>query len=322
MSALTGLSLGAAPATAEPEYRHYVALGDSFTSAPLVPWMRLDPLLCGRSTNNYPALLAREIGPAEFTDVSCGGADTTDMLRAQDWYSGPQFDALDEDTDLVTLGIGGNDLGVFGDTIATCTALRAADPTGSPCRDHFTDDDGDDLLRRIEITGHRVADVVEGVQERSPGAKILVIGYPRIVPETGYCPDVLPLADGDYRYADEIEQALNAAIEGAAERTGATFVDTYGPSLGHDACATGGAAWINGQRLRPDAAPYHPFASAMAAEASIIANVLNGQEPDVAEAERAATRAAEEAKAQAEQAGPQEKAARTEVAEHLATVER
>lgn len=137
------------------------------------------------------------------------------------------------------------------------------------------------------------------------------------MPPTGYCPDVLPLADGDYRYADEIEQALNGAIADAAERTGVTFVDTYGPSLGHDACATCGAAWINGQQLRLDAAPYHPFASAMAAEASIIANVLNGQQPDVAEAERVATRAAEEAQRQAEQAGPQEKAARTEVAKHL-----
>ncbi|MEV0055457.1 hypothetical protein AB0H34_33785 [Saccharopolyspora shandongensis] len=105
LSALTGLSLGTAPATAEPEYQQYVALGDSFTSAPLVPEMRLDPLLCMRSTNNYPTLLAGEIKPAEFTDVSCAAADTTHMTTTQSGASGPQFDALDEDTDLVTLGI-------------------------------------------------------------------------------------------------------------------------------------------------------------------------------------------------------------------------
>ncbi|MER7014338.1 SGNH/GDSL hydrolase family protein [Saccharopolyspora sp. NPDC000359] len=316
LSVLVGFSLGAAPAVAdEPEYQHYVALGDSFTSGPLIPWMRLDPLLCGRSTNNYPALLARELEPAEFTDVSCGGADTTDMTRAQDWYTGPQFDALTAETDLVTLGIGGNDFDVFGDTISTCSALRATDPVGSPCREHFAVDGGDDLKRRIVLTGHRVAEVVRGVQERSPRAEVLVIGYPRIVPESGYCPDIIPIADGDYRYADEIERELNAAIADAAKRTGATFVDTYGPSLGHDACATGGAAWINGQHLSPVAAPYHPFASAMAAQASIIADVLEGGAPDVGEAERAADRAAEDAARQAEQADPRQAAARAQLAE-------
>ncbi|MDA3649277.1 SGNH/GDSL hydrolase family protein [Saccharopolyspora indica] len=317
LSVLAGLSLSVVPAAAdEPAYQHYVALGDSFTSGPLIPWMRLDPLLCGRSTNNYPALLARELGPAEFTDVSCGGADTTDMTSAQDWYSGPQFDALTPETDLVTLGIGGNDSSVFGDVIATCSGLRATDPVGSPCREHFAVDGGDDLVRRIEITGHRVAEVVRGVQERSPRARILVIGYPRIVPPSGYCPDVIPIADGDYSYADEIEQQLNAAIAGAAERTGVTFVDTYGPSLGHDACATGGAAWINGQRLSPFAAPYHPFASAMAAQASIIADVLDGEAPDVAEAERAAERATEDAARQAERTDAHQASARAQLTAH------
>lgn len=316
VSVVAGVSLAAAPATAGPRYQHYVALGDSFTSGPLIPWMRLDPLLCGRSTNNYPALLARELEPAEFTDVSCGGADTTDMTSAQDWYTGPQFDALTEDTDLVTLGIGGNDFDVFSDAINVCSSLRATDPVGSPCREHFAVDGGDDLMRRIELTGHRVAEVVRGVRERSPQARVLVIGYPRIVPEEGSCPDVLPIADGDYRYADEVEQALNAAIADAAQRTGATFVDTYGPSEGHDACATGDAAWINGQHLSPVAAPYHPFASAMAAQASIIADVLRGAEPDVAAAERAADRAAEETARQADRTDP---AARARLLEHQRT---
>jgi hypothetical protein len=46
-----------------------------------------------------------------------------------------QLTALGVGTDLVTLGIGGNDYRVFGRVIGTCPGLRAADPTGNPCQE-------------------------------------------------------------------------------------------------------------------------------------------------------------------------------------------
>lgn len=117
------------------------------------------------------------------------------------------------------------------------------------------------------------------------------MGYPRIVPPSGYCPDRLPPADGDYAYADEIERALNGALADAAAATGADYVDTYGPSRGHDVCATGGAAWVNGARLSPFAAPYHPSAAGMAGVASLVLDAIRGERPEPAEAARAAARA-------------------------------
>ncbi|QUQ71573.1 SGNH/GDSL hydrolase family protein [Kutzneria sp. CA-103260] len=277
VTSLVTVGTGAA-AAATPGYARYVALGDSYTSGPFIPFMRLNPIGCGRSTNNYPSLLAATLHVSSFTDVSCGGADTTNMTKSQSvplfGTNPPQFNALRANTDLVTVGIGGNDDSVFGTVVGTCPGLRASDPHGAPCKAHFTVNGQDTLLADIADTQTKVTAVAQGIHQRSPHAKVLVIGYPRIAPATGTCPDVLPFADGDYAYLDSIERALNTAASNAARAVGATFVDTYGPSLGHDACA-GGNAWIQGQSLDLlAAAPYHPRKAAMVGETAIIAGVL------------------------------------------------
>ncbi|PXY27503.1 SGNH/GDSL hydrolase family protein [Prauserella muralis] len=276
---LAATATASASATETVRPRHYVALGDSYTSGPLIPLQRLNPFGCFRSTANYPSLVARTVGPARFTDVSCAGADTTHMTRAQQVTLGrnaPQFDALRADTDLVTLGIGGNDHGVFGRIVGTCPELRDSDPTGAPCQEHFTVDGVDTIKAAIAGTERNVAAVLAGIHERSPRATVLVIGYPRIAPPTGTCPDVLPFADGDYVWLNSVEETLNAALEKAvAEDGGATFVDMYPASLGHDACA-GRAAWIQGKNTDPlAAASYHPRRSGMAGVAAEVLSHLS-----------------------------------------------
>ncbi|MFI9455137.1 SGNH/GDSL hydrolase family protein [Amycolatopsis sp. NPDC052450] len=280
-------SLGTPAHAAEtPAFRKYVALGDSYTAGPLIPWQQAS--WCFRSNNNYPAWLATKLGlyykAGAFTDVSCSSADTTNMTKPQTVPSPslalasapPQFDALTLDTDLVTIGIGGNDYGVFGSLVGTCPELRDSDPTGSPCKDHFTINGTDTLLAAIENTRRNLERVVKGVWERSPAATIVLVGYPRIVPPTGYCPSVVPFADGDYAWADEVERALNKAVSTAARKQGARYVDTYGPSLGHDACS-GDAAWVSGKTTDLfRAVAYHPYAAGMKAEADLIFKALGG----------------------------------------------
>lgn len=273
-----------------PTFRHYVALGDSFASGPLIPLPRLDPLLCGRSTNNYAALLAGKLGLRwKYTDKTCGGANTSHMTNTQALALGthaPQFNALRPDTDLVSISIGGNDYGVFGSIVGTCPTLRAADPMGSPCRTYFTVDGVDTLSAAIASTKENITAVLQGIHERSPNATVLVVGYPRLAPTQGTCA-ALPLAAGDYQWADSLERELNAAAESAAAATGSLFVDTYTPSLGHDICA-GSGAWVNGKDLYLlAAAPYHPFYAGMAAEAALSYNVLAGKPVDAATAQRA-----------------------------------
>ncbi|MEU5262858.1 SGNH/GDSL hydrolase family protein [Amycolatopsis sp. NPDC021455] len=260
-------------------FHHYVALGDSYTSGPLIPAQRLDPLGCGRSTANYPSVVAAALNVGAFTDVSCAGADTGAMTRPQkvplNGTNGPQLDALRIDTDLVTLGIGGNDYGVFGSLTATCPGLRASDPTGNPCEKHFTTNGVDTVGAAITAIRPRIEGVLATIHQRSPGARVLVVGYPRIAPESGYCPDVLPFADGDYAWLNQVERDLNQALEDAAANGDAEFVDTYGPSRGHDACARGGSAWINGKDQDVfAAAAYHPLKAGMAGVAAIVLKAL------------------------------------------------
>ncbi|WP_260478911.1 SGNH/GDSL hydrolase family protein [Kibdelosporangium aridum] len=273
----------AAAAPTARTYERYVALGDSYTSGPGIPWPRLDRLACFTSTNNYPALLADNLGLRSYTDGSCGGADTTNMLNPQTpplplGQHPPQFSFLRADTDLVTIGIGGNDFGVFGDLTSTCPDLRASDPAGAPCQRHYTVNGVDTMKQKVAMTGDRVRAVLAGVHERSPNAKVLLIGYPRIVPPQGNCPDVLPIADGDLRWLDDVEQALNGALANAANADGrTTFVDMYPASLGHDACA-GRDAWIQGKENNLfKAIQYHPFKSGMVGVANEISKVLGAR---------------------------------------------
>lgn len=269
------ISSATAATAAERSYRNYVALGDSYTSGPLIPLPRLDPLGCARSTSNYPAILAAALEVRSYTDVSCGGADTTHMTQPQSVLLGrnpAQFSALRADTNLVTLGIGGNDYGVFGTLVGTCPTLRESDPTGNPCQDRFTVDGVDTVKAKIADTGKNVEQVLAGIHARSPQAEVLVIGYPRIAPESGYCPNVLPFAEGDYAWLNSVEEELNSALEKAVAADGeSSFVDTYGPSAGHDACAPRGVAWINGQYTNLlAAAAYHPYRTGMLGVAGVI----------------------------------------------------
>lgn len=272
VSAFSAFSASATPQRYQ-RYERYVAIGDSYTAGPLIPIQRLDPVGCFRSTSNYPAQLAVRLLATSFTDVSCSGADTGDMTAAQAVPLGtnpPQLNALRPDTELVTLGIGGNDYGVFGSLVGICPGLRTSDPTGNPCQQHFTVDGVDVIKAQLKQTQANITAVLAAIHRRSPHAKVLAVGYPRIAPPSGTCPNVLPFADGDYPWLDSVERALNAAVAGASAADGrASYVDTYTPSLGHDACA-GAAAWINGKDIKLTAAPYHPTFSGETGLAKIV----------------------------------------------------
>jgi hypothetical protein len=258
------------PTAAPTRYDQYVALGDSYTAAPLVPPTDTSNA-CLRSGVNYPALVARGMPGTALTDVSCSGAATENMTDPQRGMTGavpPQFDALHHATDLVTIGLGGNDEGLFGAVLGDCTKLASSDPSGSPCAARF-EGRTDASLDRIRSN---VAGVVAGVRERSPDARVLLVGYPQIVPESGTCDD-LPLAEGDYAFARQVNEDLNDAVEEAAGDTDAEYVDVWEPSEGHDIC--GDEPWINGRVTAAGRAlAYHPLAVEQAAVAELVLDVL------------------------------------------------
>ncbi|WP_304453248.1 SGNH/GDSL hydrolase family protein [Nocardiopsis sp. YSL2] len=264
--AVLGLSLVSAPAAAETEaaFERYVALGDSFTAGPLIPPTApgSDPR-CLRSGANYPHLVADALGVGEFTDVSCSGAVIADLSEPQHedlTDVPPQFDALTPETDLVSVGISGNDLG-FSEIFVKCAKLSLRNPLGSPCANHY----GDTLDDRVEELRDDVAGVYEEVGERSPDATVLAVGYLQILPESGGCWPTMPVARGDVAYLDALQTSLNTMISEEAGAAGAVYVDVF--ERGHDVCEPAGDRWVEGVVPENTAFPVHPNEAGMAVAA-------------------------------------------------------
>jgi lysophospholipase L1-like esterase len=262
---LAGAALAAIPAAAHaaPPTGRYVALGDSFTSGPLIP-TQVD-LNCVRSNRNYPSLLAASIGSSSFADASCGGADTDDILNPGTGQLGQtvpaQITAVTASTALVTVGIGGNDIG-FSSIISDCAEESLSNPFGTPCRDRYTAGGTDELRSRINATAPKVASVLQAIHAAAPGARVVVVGYIAILPDTGFgCWPTVPIAFGDVPYLRGVHKALNAMLASTAAANGASYVDAYTPSIGHDACKSRSVRWTEGLIPGNPAAPFHPNAA-------------------------------------------------------------
>ncbi|NEA41427.1 SGNH/GDSL hydrolase family protein [Streptomyces sp. SID11385] len=271
----TGTPAHSRPHTGAHAHRvDYVALGDSYASAPGVP-DQVDAT-CLRSSANYPSLVARATG-AHLTDVTCSGATTADMAGPQGTVA-PQLDALDRGTDLVTLTIGGNDIG-FTTVLGTCAKLSASDPAGAPCADYLTSTGTDQVTEAIDASAPKVADVLRRVHRRAPHADVVVVGYPDLFPEDGVaCTSAtVPLGAGDFPYLRDKEKELNAMLAREARRGGARYVNTYAPTVGHDLCRPAGARWIETFAPQPPAAPLHPNAAGESAMAGAVAHSLRGR---------------------------------------------
>ena len=259
LSGTAGAGVFAPPGAAGPP--HYVSLGDSYTAAPLVPVQTGSPAGCLRSTHSYPFLVASGTGAATFTDVSCQGATTANMTHPQSVPLGtnpPQDNALSASTTLVTLQIGGNNIG-FSDIIVHCTTLSLTNPFGSPCKDHYTSGGTDKLRAKINAAATKVAAVLQGIHADAPNARVFLVGYPVILPNSGSgCWPLVPIAFGDVPYLRGVEKALNSMLAAVAAANNATFVDTYTASIGHDVCRAPGTKWVEGLIPTSLAAPFHP----------------------------------------------------------------
>lgn len=247
---------GSAPAArAEP---NYVALGDSFTAGPLIP-LQLPPLGCLKSSNNYPHLAAGDFG-LPLRDASCSGARTTHMENSQDVSPDPdpppQFSALGPDTQLVTVGIGGNDIG-FSEIIRNCTSRTS--PNGHPCQDHYVVDGRDVISERIAATATKIASVLQGIHARSPQADVYIVNYLPILPDKGRgCWPQVPIAYDDVPYLRAKHKELNSMLADQAGANDARVVDAYKRGIGKDACQAPGERWVEPEEPVAAAAPYHP----------------------------------------------------------------
>ncbi|WP_394436558.1 SGNH/GDSL hydrolase family protein [Streptomyces sp. SGAir0957] len=269
---LAGTAAAAAPGAPSGGHRPaYVALGDSYTSGPGIP-AQVDAG-CARSDHNYPSLTARSRHLTSFTDVSCGGATTAEMWQAQGTNK-PQLDAVRRDTDLVTLQIGGNDIG-FGSIISTCAGLGAQDLSGNPCQKHYNAAGYDALTLKILQTAPKVTRVLRAVHAKAPHARVVVVGYPALLPDDGTgCYPTVPFAAKDFPYLRDTQKRLNLMLRAVAHLNRADYVDTYRPTVGHDMCKAPADRWIEPLSPTSPAAPAHPNAKGQEAMAGALLKTL------------------------------------------------
>ncbi len=251
----------------------YVAMGSSFAAGPGIPdYYEATPAPCYRSTQNYAHQLAARLELA-LTDVSCSGATTAHLTGPRGTIP-PQLDALTPDTKLVTITIGGNDLGYIGGLSgASCAGLQketgvdgdCSPPVTLPAEKTFTD-----LAARMDA-------IAKEVRRRAPEAKLVFVEYLAVLPETGTCA-ATPLdeiaADGARYTARRLAQ-ITREVAGAH---GASVVTASEFSKGHDACSA--EPWMHGYP-RPGApvsgAMYHPNAAGMTAVADALEALLRGR---------------------------------------------
>ena len=239
---------------------NYVALGDSYASGAGLSGVKDKE--CDRTTGSYPSLISKSFAVAglkrAFKDVTCSGATTRAIWNHQG-SKPPQINALTPNTKLVTLTLGGNDVG-FSSVLGTCAVVASSDRNGSPCKQYFTAGGKDVLGERINTMEGRVRDVLADVRRRSPHAKVIVVGYPALFPDNGVGCSEVPFAKGDFAFLRDTTKKANRALrrQAAAGGVGMSFADTYTPTIGHDMCRPRETRWVESLTPAANTAAAHP----------------------------------------------------------------
>lgn len=230
---------GQAAATARADFG-YVALGDSYSSG--VGAGNYDGASgnCKRTTRAYPALWAAAHSPQTFSFTACSGARTGDVLSGQ-------LAPLNSGTDLVSITIGGNDAG-FSDVMTTCVLQSE-----STCVNRVNQ-----AKAYVDSTLPGLLDqVYNAISGRSPGAHVVVLGYPRFYKLNGTC--TTGLTEGERAAINGAADHLNTAIAKRAANHGFTFASVAGTFTGHEICS--GNAWLHSVNWLNIGESYHPTAA-------------------------------------------------------------
>ncbi|MGV9270597.1 SGNH/GDSL hydrolase family protein [Kitasatospora sp. NPDC003701] len=236
------LLLCAAPAVAAPADTppRYAALGDSYAAG--VAAGAYDPAAgdCHRSANAYPALWAADHGATGFLAAACNGATTADVRSGQL----PQVGA---DTTVLTLTVGGNDLGFAG------AAVDCLQPLTTEARCAATLDESGRLLRE-ELPG-RLSALYDAVRAAAPAARVVVTGYPHLLRTGTTC---LIGTDARRQRFNTLTDELDELIRRQADAHGFAFADVRTAFEGHGVCAGAGQEWITGITLPRLWESFHP----------------------------------------------------------------
>ncbi|MFE4634391.1 SGNH/GDSL hydrolase family protein [Streptomyces sp. NPDC056773] len=230
---------GAGPASAAADFG-YVALGDSYSSGVGAGNYDSASGNCKRTTRAYPALWAAAHSPQTFSFAACSGARTGDVMSGQ-------LAPLNSGTDLVSITIGGNDAG-FSDVMTTCVLQSE-----STCVSRVNQAKG-----YVDSTlPGQLDQVYNAIKSRSPGARVVVLGYPRFYKLNGTC--VAGLSEGERKAINGASDHLNAAIAKRAADHGFAFASVAGAFTGHEICST--SSWLHSVNWLNIGESYHPTAA-------------------------------------------------------------
>lgn len=233
---------------------------------------------CHRSTLAYPAIAYAQMSSgiessSTFHSSACSGAVIDDVAGnliadGTDHYvqgEVPQLKQgwLDANTTLVTVGISGNDAR-FSTVLSNCVGTTCGD-------DGYTMAGDDKPLRQKEAqiidTQHaRLKNLVTKIRSMAPNAKIVLVGYPRVVNQGSF--PACPFRSDAVTMFAELGDRLNTVISQAAYDTQASFVSLEHTYEGHEACSSI-EEWINAIILRsssgsgdntPGSGTFHPKA--------------------------------------------------------------
>jgi hypothetical protein len=255
-----------------PDVASYAALGDSYTAVSGAGPFTDDS--CFRSADNYPNLLRKKLTVGHFSDVSCGGATSTNLTHSQYPSTGgvnpPQLGAVTTGTTLVTLGIGLNDNGLSSSLLQAC--LEFSQKPRATCRTYLAQPDAA-FAALVRTMGTAVTGNLKAIRAAAPQARIVLVGYPRLVAEGSACPAQLSLSDAALSRLRWLGREVNTTLKRVAAGAGADFIDMYDASAGHEVCSKD--PWVNGQgTVTGLALPFHPYEAYHAAVADRLAALL------------------------------------------------
>ncbi|WP_069814271.1 SGNH/GDSL hydrolase family protein [Streptomyces sp. TP-A0874] len=240
MSATIGLvGAGTAQAADQAAATGYVALGDSYSSGVGAGNYDSGSGDCKRSANAYPKLWAAANSPSSFDFTACSGAVTGDVLSNQ---LGP----LNANTGLVSISIGGNDIG-FADVMTTCVLQSESNCLARIDR------------ARAELNSSlpgKLDQVYSAISSKAPSARVVVLGYPRLYKMGGTC--IVGLSETERAALNQASEDLNSVIAKRAADHGFGFGDVAGNFTGHEICS--GDSWLHSVTF-PLGDSYHPTAA-------------------------------------------------------------
>jgi len=250
----------------------YVSLGDSYSSG--VGLLPVTDEVCNRSSLNYPSLIAEKFGFADFVDATCAGASSADLFKSQTTAKGanlPQLEQVPADADLVTIGMGLNDNGLSVALLYPCLEVNGQ---VSPSCDLYLKQPNSVFDAAIATMYGGVKADLDDIREKAPDARVVLVGYPRLLPDDASCPSEVPVVEAAAVRIRYSMKKINEAMEKAAQKADADYIDMYSASVGHDACS-GADRWVNGKNVEVGKAQsYHPFAAYHEAVAEKLATLL------------------------------------------------